>query len=210
VIESIATVQERPLAQTKLSDEVLVARLSARDMTAFALLYDRYAPAVYAMAAHLLNPREAEEIVQEVFLRLWLRADQFDAERGSFRGWFFAVARHQILDQLKRCSQEQRVLALYEIERLLTETNTDIVDQVAEMLWEEQRQQAMLQALHTLPAEQRRALVLAYFGGLSQSTIAQELGWPLGTVKKRIRLGIQKLREALVHWRQVHLDDSKS
>jgi RNA polymerase sigma-70 factor, ECF subfamily len=196
-------VQERPLAQTELSDEVLVARLSTRDMTAFALLYDRYAPAIYAMAAHLLQPREAEEIVQEVFLRLWQRADQFDGERGSFRAWFFAVARHQMLDQLKRCSQEQRLLALYEIERLLTESNIDVAGQVAETLWEQQRQQAVLTALHELPAEQRRALVLAYFGGLSHAMIAQELGWPLGTVKKRIRLGIQKLRNALIHWHTI-------
>jgi RNA polymerase sigma-70 factor, ECF subfamily len=199
-------VQEHPLAQPELSDEVLVARIGAGDMAAFSLLYDRYAPAVYALAAHLLNPREAEEIVQEVFLRLWQRADQFDAGRGSFRTWFMAVARHQTLDQLKRCSREQRLLALAEIERLLAEHPTDLGAQVAETLWQEQQQQAMLRALNELPAEQRRALVLAYFGGLSQSTIAEELGWPLGTVKKRIRLGLQKLRNALVG-NKVHADE---
>jgi RNA polymerase sigma-70 factor (ECF subfamily) len=95
------------------------------------------------------------------------------------------------------------LLALYEIERLLAESHSDVAGQVAEALWEEQRQQAVVQALHELPPEQRRALVLAYFGGLSHSMIAQELGWPLETVKKRIRLGIQKLRNTLLHWHTI-------
>jgi RNA polymerase sigma-70 factor (ECF subfamily) len=198
VIESLATVQALSLAQHELNDEHLVARVQARDVAAFTLLYDRYAPAVYAMAAHLLNPVDAEEIVQEVFLRLWQRAEQFDAGRGSFRSWFMTIARHQILDQLKRCSQEQRLLA---------ENYIDIEGQVTEMLWQQQQHQGLLQALHQLPAEQRRALVLAYFGGLSQSMIAQELGWPLGTVKKRIRLGIQKLRNALIPGYSVRTHD---
>jgi RNA polymerase sigma-70 factor (ECF subfamily) len=200
-------VQKRSLVQPELSDEALVARIHAGDAPSFTLLYDRYAPAIYVMAAHLLNPGEAEEIVQDVFLRLWQRAEQFDAGRGSFRSWLMAIARNQILDQLKRCSQEQRLLALYEIERLLAESHADVAGQVAETLWHEQQQQALLQALNQLPAEQRRALVLAYFGGLSQSMIAQELGWPLGTVKKRIRLGMQKLRDALARWRKVRLDE---
>ncbi|RIK40507.1 MAG: RNA polymerase subunit sigma-24 [Chloroflexi bacterium] len=185
----------------QVSDESLVERVKQREVAAFTLLYDRYAPAVYALAAHQLSPADAEEIVQEAFLRLWRRAEQFDPGRGAFKAWFMTLVRNHIFDHLKRRSHEERTAALDEIERLLGEVN-DPEASVAEALWEHEQQAAMVRALHELPPEQRRAIVLAYFGGLSQSAIAAELGWPLGTVKKRIRLGLQKLRGQLMRWRQ--------
>lgn len=189
----------KPLSSPELSDEILVEQVKAQDVTAFTLLYDRYAPAVYALSAHLLNPTDAEEVVQEVFLRLWHKANQFDAQTGRFKSWFMTIARNHIWDLLKRRTHEERLLATYKIEQLLTEA-ADPVDQVTEETWTYQRQDAMLKALQDLPSEQKRAIVMAYFGGLSQSAIAQELGWPLGTVKKRIRLGLQKLRHFLTQW----------
>jgi RNA polymerase sigma-70 factor, ECF subfamily len=184
------------------SDELLVARVQQRDRAAFTLLYDRHAPVIYALAAHLLNPTDAEEVVQEVFLRLWRRAEQFDPERGSFKPWLLTVARNYIFDQLKRGAHEQRLAALDGINELLADAaNPETA--VAEVDWSQQRQAAMLVALRDLPAEQRRAIVLAYFGGMSQSAIAEQLGWPLGTVKKRLRLGLQKLRAALAPWREL-------
>lgn len=191
--------QEKPRLYIEQSDEALVERVKEQDVAAFTVLYDRYAPAVYALAAHLLNPTEAEEVVQEVFLRLWNKAGQFDAQTGLFKSWFMTIARNQIWDLLKRRTHEQRLLATYEIEQVLS-TPIDPVTHIAEEAWTQQRQQAMLQALHDLPPEQKRAIVMAYFGGFSQSAIAQELGWPLGTVKKRIRLGLQKLRHFLAPW----------
>lgn len=177
------------------SDEALVERVRQQDVTAFSLLYDRYARPVYVLAAGSLGQAEAEEIVQEVFLRLWHKADQFRAERGLFGAWFMTIARHHVWDVLRRLHREPS-LAAEVIDQLLTESAIGVGD-VEEEAWSQEVGEAVLHALQGLPAEQRRAIVLAYFGGLSQSSIAQHLGWPLGTVKKRIRLGLQKLRSAL-------------
>jgi RNA polymerase sigma-70 factor (ECF subfamily) len=186
----------------ELSDELLVERVTAGDVAAFAVIFDRYARPIYALAAHMLGPAEADEVVQEVFLRLWQRVHQFDPARGSLRVWLMAVARHRTLDLLKQRSQEQRVLAVDEIERLLAQLPAADLDMV-ELVWSRQRSAAMHQALRDLPAEQRRAILLAYFGGFSQSELAALLGWPLGTVKKRVRLALQKLRRFLVQWDEV-------
>jgi RNA polymerase sigma-70 factor (ECF subfamily) len=182
------------------SDEALAARVAQRDVAAFSQLFDRYAQLIYVFAGQMLGTADADEIVQEVFLRFWKSASQFDGGRGSFRAWFMAIARHQILNELRRRSQEQRRQAADQIDRLLEEAADPSVD-VEEAAWLRERQDVVLRALGELPDEQRRALVLAYFGGLSHSAIAQQLGWPLGTVKKRIQLGMQKLRAALAQHR---------
>jgi len=105
------------------------------------------------------------------------------------------IARHHVWDVLRRLHREPS-LAAEVIDQLLIESGIS-VGNVEEEAWSQEMGEAVLHALQGLPAEQRRAIVLAYFGGLSQSSIAQHLGWPLGTVKKRIRLGLQKLRNAL-------------
>ena len=178
-----------------LSDEALVERVRRQDVTAFSVLYDRYARSVYVLAVTALDRAEAEEIVQEVFLRLWRKADQFRPERGPFGAWFMTIARHHVWDVLRHLHREPS-LAVEVIDQLLMESSISAVN-VEEEAWSQEVGEAVLYALQGLPVEQRRALVLAYFGGLSQSSIAQHLGWPLGTVKKRIRLGLQKLRTAL-------------
>jgi RNA polymerase sigma-70 factor (ECF subfamily) len=191
-------VKDRYPLKPEPTDEELVARVTERDRTAFAFLYDRYAKPVYALAAHILGRAEAEEVVQEVFLRLWNRADQFDAKKGPFRAWFMAVARHRVLDEIKRRNRQERlIVAAGEIERLLSEASDPAAD-AEEEAWLHERSRAVVEALKSLPDDQRRVLILAYFGGLSQSSMAERLGWPLGTVKKRIRLGLQKLRLALL------------
>jgi RNA polymerase sigma-70 factor (ECF subfamily) len=178
------------------TDEALAARVAGGDLAAFTVLYERYERPVYAMAAHVLGATDAEDVVQEVFLRLWRRAGQFDVRRGRFAPWLLAVARHEVLARLRRRSREQRLALGEDIDRLLAGAPDPTVD-VEEEAWRRERGEIVLRALQALPAEQRRVLVLAYFGGLSQATIADALGWPLGTVKKRVRLGVQKLRQAL-------------
>jgi RNA polymerase sigma-70 factor, ECF subfamily len=178
------------------SDEALVTRVAHGDLTAYSMLYDRYDRPVYAMAAHLLGSAEAEEVVQETFLRLWRSAAQFDETRGRFAPWLLAIARHEVLARLRRRTQEQRLALAEDIDRLIATAPDPAID-VEEQVWRRERGDLILQALNELPPEQRRVLVLAYFGELSQSTIAASLGWPLGTVKKRVRLGLQKLRQAL-------------
>jgi len=183
-------------ARDEPADEALVARVCERDTAAFGTLYDRYAPAVYALAARLLGRAEAEEVVQDAFLRLWQRAAQYDATRSAFGAWFMAIARHAALDRLRRLDQGRRMAVLGDVERVLAAAPDPALDpQTAVWLNEEAR--AVRRALADLPEEQRRVLVLGYFGGLSQTAMADRLGWPLGTVKKRVRLGLQKLRRAL-------------
>lgn len=179
-----------------VTDEALAARVVARDADALGTLYDRYAPAIYAMAAHALGAAEAEEVVQEAFLRLWQRASQFDSSRGRFGAWFMSIARHRVLDELRRRGEAARMRAADSAVRSLAERVDATVD-VEHDAWLREETTALRRALLTLPEEQQRVLLLAYFGGLSQSTMARMLGWPLGTVKKRIRLGLQKLRAAL-------------
>jgi RNA polymerase sigma-70 factor (ECF subfamily) len=190
------TVHDPTLQQSVRADNLLIQQVVQRDVTAFTELYDRYAQPIYVMAIYMVGHPEAEEVVQEVFLRLWHKADQFDATRGSFKSWLMSVGRNYMLDQLKRRSHEWRLRQVEQVDRLLSEAKDMNADVVAEV-WARERRSIILRALQALPAEQRQAIVLAYFGGLSQSTIARQLDWPLGTVKKRIRLGLQKLRTAL-------------
>ncbi len=192
-------------ADELLSDELLALRVAAQDMPAFHLIYDRYAQPVFAMAGHMLGVNEAEEASQEIFLRLWNKASQYDPARGPFSHWFMSIARNHMLDKLRARSERLRVVAAEEIDSLLAEApdpHVDVVDQV----WQRQRGDALSQALQRIPAEQRRVIVLAYFGGMSQSEISMHLDVPLGTVKKRIRLGLQKMRAALAPQALLDLD----
>jgi len=183
------------------SDEELAAAVARGDVDAFAALYDRYAARVYAWSAHLVGPSNAEDVVQEVFLRLWDKAGQFDPARGRFVTWFMAIARHHLIGVAKKRSAQRRMAAAAEIEELLSRVVDERADTERDAI-ERDLGDSVVRALTDIPPEQRRVLVLAYFGGLSQSEIARLLAEPLGTVKKRTRLGLQKLRLALASmWR---------
>lgn len=187
---------DRPV-DSNLSDEVLVELVVRRDVDAFVTLYDRYAAPVYAMANYMLGRDEAEEAIQEVFLQLWNRAASYDPRRGPFRPWFMTVARHHILSRLRGRKREQQItVAAADIDRVLANVPDPNVNLESESALREQSEEVLV-ALRELPAEQRRVLVLAYFGGLSQSEIARQLQTPLGTVKKRTKLGLEKLRASL-------------
>jgi RNA polymerase sigma-70 factor (ECF subfamily) len=179
----------------EVTDESLASRVASGDIAAFSTLYDRYAPRIHAWAAHVLGVEQADDAVQEVFLRLWLKARQFDAERGRFGAWYTAVARHYLFAELERRGRYRAHLAAEEIQRALASAAAS--DDVEERVSAHERDRVLARALTALPPDQRRVLVLGYFLGLSQSRMARELGLPLGTVKKRVRLGMQKLRTAL-------------
>src|SRR5262249_42543922 len=125
--------------------------------------------------------------------RLWNKADQYDPARGLFAAWFMTIVRNHLKDTLKNNSQHQQLRAAEEINQLIEEI-PDSVHDIEEQTWLLHQGDVLLRALQKLPEEQRSVLILAYFSGLSQSAIAQQLNLPLGTVKKRIRLGLQKLR----------------
>jgi RNA polymerase sigma-70 factor, ECF subfamily len=180
--------------QLAVPDARLVERLSRGDVSAFEALYDRHAREVFVLAVHLLGHNDAEEIVQDVFLKLWQRAGQFDPGRGSFTAWFMTIARHRVFDELKR---RRNAVAVAEAVDDLLESIPDPGPDLDERASLAERRSAVLAAVRKLPDEQRRALVLAYFGGLSQAAIADSLDVPLGTVKTRLRLAVDKLRASL-------------
>ena len=169
--------------------------LVARDESwALAELYDRYVRLVFSLAIKVLNDRSgAEEIVQEVFTKVWRGARAFDAKRGKFSSWLIGIAHHQCIDELRR----RRVRPLSEsIDNSplpeLASDNDPV--QAAEVSSERAR---VRRALALIPNEQRIVIELAFFEGLTHSEIADRSGDPLGTVKTRVRLGMQKLKEIL-------------
>jgi RNA polymerase sigma-70 factor (ECF subfamily) len=179
-----------------MEDEELVERVAAGDLAAFSTLYDRHAQRLYAWSAHVLGPAQAEDATQEIFLRLWQHAGQFDPGRGTFASWFTAIARHHIVRQISRQGSQHRVSAAIEIAEILAVVRCPDPGP-DEILGQREDAAALAEALQLLPEEQRLVLILAYFAGLSQSQIASQLSLPLGTVKKRTRLGMGKLRMAL-------------
>lgn len=182
-----------------LRDEQLMDRLAGRDLIAFEALYDRYGDLVYSVSLRIVGDSYiAEDVTQDVFLRVWRRPDQFDLSRGKFVTWLLSVARNRSIDQRRSQSRRLRHEALpatEEDEDVLPSDNARDDPALATVLAEERA--AVRAALTTLPSEQRLAIQLAYFGGMTQQEIANMLGQPLGTVKTRMRLGMQKMRNAL-------------
>jgi len=176
------------------SDEQLVNALMRGESWVMAALYDRYARLVFALAFKILNDRAAaEETVQEVFVKVWRRAKDFDASRGKFSSWLTGIVHHHAIDELRR----------RRVRPAATEDETaafDVPDggpaphDLAVQSFERQRIRG---ALSAIPPEQRRAIEMAYLEGLTQQEIADALGEPLGTIKTRMRLGMQKLKTLL-------------
>jgi RNA polymerase sigma-70 factor, ECF subfamily len=159
---------------------------------ALAQLYDRYRLILFGVLMRILNNREeAEDVLQEVFLQVWRRAADFDANRGRPFTWLVTLARSRGIDRLRAIASRQRVAAMAG-----DEASEDFSDAAMDAIRSEQRG-VVNSALSQLPEEQKRPLMLAYFDGLTQSEIAMQLGAPLGTVKTRMRSGMIKLRELL-------------
>ena len=188
---------QRTNQQEPPEDNVLMRRVAEGDEQALALLYDRYAATVLGIALKMLHQREsAEEVVQEAFWRVWQRAATFDASRGNFAPWLFGISRNLCIDALRR--RRSRPQPVYEDPERpwLAEISDESID-VEASVWLADQQRVVRAALQELSTEQREALELAYFSGLTQREIAEQLGNPLGTVKTRVRLGLLKLRDLL-------------
>jgi RNA polymerase sigma factor (sigma-70 family) len=178
------------------SDETLAALLATGDIGAFERLYRRYGIRIHSWAWHVVGADHAEDALQEVFIRVWRSREQFDPARGRFSSWLMAIARHHLGREAARRGRERQLSLTIAIDQAL-EAVPDPEPGADERLFANERDRRILAALRLLPAEQRQNIVLAYFLGMSQSEMAEHLGIPLGTVKKRTRLGMQKLRHAL-------------
>lgn len=175
----------------------LLPAVAQGDVSAFEELYDRYAPTIYGLLLRILaNADDAQEVLQETFVKAWTSAKMFDAARGSEVAWLISVARSRGIDRLR--SRRIRTEREDEAGRELTIRTPPVETSDAAagvILAEESR--AVRGALAQLPPPQRIALELAYFEGLSQSEIAARLNEPLGTIKTRMQLGMKKMREQL-------------
>jgi RNA polymerase sigma-70 factor (ECF subfamily) len=181
----------------RLSDEALMELVAAGDSAALAQLYDRHARAVYGLALRMLAAAEpAEEVVQETFWRIWKRAATYQ-RNSSFLPWMFGITRNLCIDELRR--RQVRPVSAGNDEEILS-VLTDQQQNVEQSTLEAERRRLITSALADLPQDQREVIELAYFGGLSQREIADHLQSPLGTIKTRIRLGLQKLKQALLHY----------
>jgi len=179
------------------SDVDLIGRASEGDARALEVLYDRYSRVVYSFALRIVSdPQIAEEVLQEVFFRAWQQGSAFKSTRGSFITWLLSITHNMAIDEVRRRRRRPQKADSEDPESVLAavaDASTDIEEEV----WLGSLRETIVEALETLPPAQREAIELAYFQGLTQREIAERLGDPLGTIKTRMRLGLQKLRDQL-------------
>lgn len=184
------------VSNEKLSDDQLVSLVTQGDRDCLGVLYDRYGRAVFGFTLYLLkDPHRAEEVTQEVFLNVWLKADKFKPERGTFHAWLMTMAHHRAIDEIRRDSR--RWERMEQAARENAPQQHSLIDTTSEAAQRAEEGEVIRSALSAIPEEQRRVIELSYYQGLTHSDISQRLGQPLGTVKTRMRLGMKKLRVAL-------------
>jgi RNA polymerase sigma-70 factor, ECF subfamily len=181
-----------------LDDQALILAIAAGDSNALEQLYDRHASVVYRVALRMLKNRElAEDVVQEVFWRVWRRSASFAQDRGQVTQWLFGIAHNLCIDEMRR--MRARPAPVYEdVEHPLIQQLLDEQTDVPAMAWTTEQRRLITDAMRELPEAQRQAITLAYFGGMSHQEIASKLNRPLGTIKTRVRLGLHKLGGLLV------------
>jgi RNA polymerase sigma-70 factor (ECF subfamily) len=175
-------------------DASLLRRMAAGDERALGALYDRWHALVFGVVARILTSRDdVDDVVEEAFWQAWRQASRYEATRGSVQTWLLTIARSRALDRVRSLKRLRE-------EPLEGESGDMLVQQVSSEgnpgldIEASERRAVIVGALASLPTEQREALELGYFGGLSQSEIAERTGQPLGTIKTRMRLAMQKMR----------------
>jgi RNA polymerase sigma-70 factor (ECF subfamily) len=184
----------------QIQDDEIMTRIIQRDESALSDLYRLYGNVVYSLALRVTGGAEwAEEVTQDTFFKVWHQSDRWDAQKGKLIVWLLTITRHAAIDYLRR-EQRKPALAGISLDDLSESLGKNsLVDDPA---WQDNRM--MLKLLTELPSEQAEAIRLAFYQGLSHSAIAEELQLPLGTVKTRLRLGLQKLKSLwiIAHQRQ--------
>lgn len=185
-----------PEAVKRVTDEGLLALAGERDPVAFEALYDRYEQRAFSLAYRILGERPAaEDTVQEAFLSVWKNASGYDPARGSAGAWVLGIVRNRSIDALRSKSSAKPDLDHDDDVALESRTSGDRTDDQA---IQRETRRAVRAELAELPENQSKVISLAYFGGFSQTEISETLGVPLGTVKGRMRLGLQRLRGGLI------------
>jgi RNA polymerase sigma-70 factor (ECF subfamily) len=180
-----------------LDDATLISLIAQAKVEALDELYQRYSRLVFSLAIKMVSEQSAaEEITLDIFTRVWQKADTYDAEQAQVNTWMVSMTRHRAIDWLRRqkVRLDHRTLSWAEVSPEAEPQSNGTPEQWIEILL---RQQQVRAAVAQLPVEQQEVLALAYFKGQSHREIAETLGQPLGTVKTRIRLGMQKLRQLL-------------
>ena len=180
---------------TSLEDVRLVKRMAAGEASALGQFYDRWSHHVYATAKAIVrSDQDAEEVVDDCFWQAWNQAGRFDASRGEVRSWLMNIARSRALDRLKAVKRRREE----DLEKAPAASFAAVPD-AEERIDQAARAVTVADALKVLPVAQRQVLEMVYYGGLTQTEIADSTGEALGTIKTRIRLGTQKLRETIGH-----------
>lgn len=192
---------ERQAAESRqtapATDEQLLKQLRSGHIEALEQLYDRYSTLVYSVALRVLHDQGlAEDMTQEVFLRLWRRPRLYDPSRGRFVSWLMSVARNRAIDEQRRRSRRLREEGA-DAEAINAVQSADRFDDPAAVAALGDERAAVRAAVEQLPPAQRQVIELAYFAGLTQAEIAAETATPIGTVKTRVRLAMRKLRDAM-------------
>jgi RNA polymerase sigma-70 factor, ECF subfamily len=176
---------------TELSNELLMLEVAACSEVALKELYTRFSKQIYSLARRMLREESAaEDVTQDVFVKIWQKALDYSSLKGAVSTWVMTIAHHSTVDAIRRrATQETVVLEDGELERYPVEHEDDRLEQVT-----------VSRALDSLEPGERGLIELAYFEGLSHSQLATRTGIPLGTIKTRLRLGLQKLKAALGEW----------
>jgi RNA polymerase sigma-70 factor (ECF subfamily) len=183
------------MATVELTDEALLSRIARGDAEALGMLYDRYNRLAIGVAYRVLGEHGAsEDTVQEAFLSVWRRVDSFDPARGTVRSWLLTIVRNGAVD--RRRGRHGRALQDTTLEDVAFKLATD-GEQTFDIVAASVEAEHVREALNMLPPEQREAIELAYFGGLTHQEIAARTGAPLGTIKGRMRLGLHKMRQLI-------------
>ncbi|HEY2477368.1 MAG TPA: sigma-70 family RNA polymerase sigma factor [Solirubrobacterales bacterium] len=179
----------------RLADEELMPWIGRKDAEAFAVFYDRHGGAAWSLAYRILGDRNAaEDCIQEAFISIWRSGGRFDPARGSVRSWTLSIVRNRAIDALRSKAGKAPKLTFDDEEALESRPAAELTEEEA---MRHETATEVRGALSHLPDEQSKVIQLAYFGGFSQSEIASMLGLPLGTVKGRMRLGLEKIRGEL-------------
>ena len=176
-------------------DAELLRRIGAGDRDAFTEFYDRHATLMFSVACKILNQSsEAEDVLQETFVQIWEKAERFDPKLGKAGSWAATLVRNKAIDRIRAAQRRSRLADEAGVEQAIS---TEGMDTANEVVHGHEKAKLIQSVITGLPSEQRQAIELAYFSGLTQDEISKKLNEPLGTIKARIRRGLLKLRDQL-------------